>query len=403
MVSVKRVNTLSIDKICINKQFLIYVLEFLFIIEPRIFTQYKIPTIIFSGVNLIIFIGLFLQQINKENFKLKNTLYIWIVFCLYSLIAKMQSGDFSFLLTWGYLSLLVCNIIMIFEESIRKKDIDVLLKSIVTVGVIYLGINVLTFVIYDRGIIRSTFFDAEENDWYFLGIKVAYTDYVFAFLSCAFAYYYLTRKKILFILIIILSILNILIPRISTTTLALIIIGILFAVIKLCPKIRFSMSSILIFAIILNIFFVFFNISTLFTKLFGLFGKDATMSSRTIIWTEGKEVLFSEPLKLFFGYGNVNDGAWVPHANGLWHSHNWLLQNLHEVGIVGIILLVYFLSYGTNHNYSKQNIKFYRLKNYLLTICFVITITSVTNSMLGTCYDFIPFLLIKYIDNYSRA
>jgi len=400
-ISSKKNTIKSFDNIYINRQSLIYILYFLFIIEPRIFTQYKITTLIFAGANVLIFVNLFLHLIKRKKTKLKNTLFVWIVFCVYSLLAKIISGDLSFLTTWGYLSILVSNIIMIFDDSIYRKDINILLKSILIVGILYLGINVLTFIIYDRGIIRSNFFDTKENDWYFLGIKVAYTDYVFAFFSCGFSYFYLTKKRVLFLIIVILCALNIFIPKISTSIIAFFLIFILFFLVNRTPKLNFKMWYILAFTVILNFLFVFCNASSLFGSFFNIFGKDSTMSSRTIIWTEAKEVLFKNPLRLFCGYGSLNDGNWVPHANGLWNSHNFLLQNLHEIGIVGIFILFYFINYITNSETISKKIK--KLNNYLLAMCFVISITSITNGMLNTCYGFIPFLLIKYINCYYSS
>lgn len=379
----------------INKRLILYFLCFLFIIEPKICTQFSIFVYIFSGANLLIFCLYFLKTYKIKS-KFTNTLYLWLLFCIYSLLSKLTSGDLSFIFSWGYLALMVSNIIMIFNESYTNNNLIILLKSIILVGIVYLGINLLTLLIFNRGIIRSNFYDGSDGDWYFLGIKTQFPMYVFAFISCAIAYKIITKKNILCLLIFIIGFLNLFISNGTTGIIMYMLMIVLLIFAKIFPEFNISLKTTLFVCIIINVLFVFFNASVLFSNLFLLFEKDATMSSRTSIWYEAKKILFRNPLRLLIGYGSFNNGSWVPINNSFWYSHNFLLQSLHENGIFGLVLLFLFLLYGVTMKKPLYNGIYSKYLRYVNIICIVIIISTITEDIFSTAYTFIPFLLLKF-------
>lgn len=390
------------NKITINKKILFYFICFLFIIEPKIFTQYGITVLIFAIGNLLIFSYFFVKQINNQFSKMSKLLYLWIFYRIYSLILMIAAGNLNDITNWGYLSLMVSNIIMIFDYSLQNKTSYELLKSISMVGILYLLINLFTLLYFDRGIIPDNSIYANgDGDFYFLGIKVTFTSYVFAFLSIGISYFFISKKKIILSSLVILSSLNLIVSNCTTGIIMSIILLILILFLKPINKINIKMKWLVLFCVAINILFVFFDFSLLFEDVFLFFGKNSTLTGRLDIWTIGREKLLSDPFRMIIGHGLTNDGAWVEFGMGYWQAHNFLLQYLYEEGFLGLILLFTFLCIGDNKlkNLNKKNKK---LITVLFLICFVIFIATITNQVFGIAHYYIPFLLVKYFTIYDR-
>lgn len=375
------------------------------IIEPKIFTQYRETMMLFAGGNLLIFIGYGMNRIISNNFKLNNLFALWILYRVYTFIMMISRGDLGDVTTWGYLSLMVANIILIFDDCINKETLPNLLKAIMMVGILYLAINLWSLLSYDRGIITDTAQYANgDNDFYFLGIKVTYTSYIFAFLSASVAYSMLMKRYVSLIIILLLSVLNLIVSQVTTGTVMFIVYAVLVIVFyRYLKTIDIKIKWLFLVAISVNILFVFFNLGQLFEFVFSIFGKNSDLTGRTDIWRIGKGILFESPIRFILGHGLPNNGIWVPFGRGLWHAHNFLLQYLYEDGLVGICLLLAFLCFSdTGTKYVRSN-KFSSIVRMQTLICAVIMMATITNSVFGIAHYYMPFLLIHCLKAYDSV
>ena len=115
---------------------------------------------------------------------------------------------------------------------------------------------------------------------------------------------------------------------------------------RLSLKVLFVLLVLLVFGVIL------FQIQRVFAPLFNLFGKDVTMSYRTIIWDKTFNAILNKP---FLGYGKILDKNFQVtvglspivdvQAN---HPHNYILALLYSTGLVGFFLFIsmLFVAFG---------------------------------------------------------
>jgi O-antigen ligase len=309
------------------------------------------------------------------------------------------NGNLHDILQWGYQSLMFANLMLIFDLAKNKKK--ELTLTIAGLGIVLLLINYVTLITFPRGIIRSTFYDSIDNDWYFLGIKTQFTTMMFPTIAAALYYYFennIERKKAKFVLIsaIAACLVNILHKNISTALMGMLIIVIMIMISKLC-KVRYHYFRGFFIAIALSVLFVFFNIQQHFAFLIiNVLGKDITLSSRVFIWSTAKSIIFkSSILQVLFGHGQTE--RFVPVSNALWSSHNELLSLLYNGGIIGTIgFYGYINRLGRCKNTTKSC-------QYLTIICFVLMIMTITENYFDVAVVYTPFLLLHYVgrDSYE--
>ena len=294
---------------------------------------------------------------------------------------------------WGYISLMVLNIFLIINNAVRVNQQKEFLSAMSSVCIIFLLINAISLLIFENGIIPSTnIYDNGDGDYFFLGIKVAYTTYVIPALAVAGLYSKLFKKKLIIIICIILSVFNIFYANISTGIICLFVI-IISNIIQKFSCLKFSIFQCLNISILANIFVVLLKLQVLFSNfIVNVLHKSISLTGRTGIWDAAIEVLKSNGiLKLLFGNGIFNGGAFVP-IGGYWPAHNQWLQNLYEAGIVGTVFFIFFLIYLDKENKSKS---FERA--YLISLCFAILIGTITMQYFGYAHMYIPFILLYYL------
>lgn len=381
----------------INKSYMLYFIQIIFIIEPKIFTQYTIPTLIYALANFMIFVILLLKT-TKQNQSIPKVFAFWIMLRIYLLLLMVINSNLKNLPQWGYLSLVVSNIILLINFATLKKETEKLLSAFTNVSIMYLIINLLSLLIFENGIIPSSnIYDNGDNDIYFLGIKVQYTFYIISTLTTAGLEYIFYNKKKKFMFAIIVSIVLVLYANISTGIICF-IFGVILTFIQKKFKLKLSMKKVILFGLFINIAVVFFDIQNLFSYfIVNILHKNISLTNRTYIWDIAIEIIKNQNIfKTLFGNGLINNGSFVPLGPDYWPAHNQLLQLIYDFGLLGTYA---FYSWLANMEINKKMTK---EKNFLLIICATTMLGTVTNSFFNNTPIYVPFIFLYFIDRINK-
>ena len=254
-------------KLTINRNWIFYFILLFFCIEPNVFTKFKVTAMIYAVANILIFV-FFIIKLKSNKYKISNLLYIWIIYRIYLFLMMIVNNNCTDFDKWGYLSLMVSNLIFIFEYSIKKNNIYNMLSAGVWLNIIYLSINLFTLYYFPHGIIPSRdLYSNGDGDFYFLGIKVKYTVYVLGAITLAWTYYKKYNKKSELVCVVILSIWTILKANISTAIVCMIFLIAMYMIIRK-KIINIDLKFILWMTIIVNIAIIGFNAQNLFSRIY---------------------------------------------------------------------------------------------------------------------------------------
>ena len=184
----------------INPKYISLLLMLIPIFQPKIFTQFSIPTLLYIVMNVIDFLWLMKDRIAQGSLKLSKIIVIWIAFRCYLLLMMILNNSLGDILQWGYQSLMVINLLLIFEYT-KYSKLDIAM-TITVLGIVLLAINFCTLLAFPRGIIRSNYYDVTDNDWYFLGIKTQFTTVMLPTISAALYCFNSNKEKKQFFLLI---------------------------------------------------------------------------------------------------------------------------------------------------------------------------------------------------------
>lgn len=366
------------------------------IFQPKIFTQYTITTLIYIVLNVGLLIYL-LYIFYKKDLKISKPCIVWIIYRVWLFLCSLITNNLSGILQWGYLSIMVVDLFLIFDLCKKEKQ-EQLLNSIYRLSTILLFINLITLILLPRGIIKSTFYDVTDNDYYFLGIKTQFTTMIFPGLSAILLLYNKDKRKYKknLIIFIIIALLNIFYKNISTAIVGLIILIVLLLSEKIL-KLKLNSKFCIVCVVVFQVLIVFFNIQVLFSSFFtDILHKDATLSSRTYIWENAKELLKNEDLpNLLFGNGVAEHNEVVYYSGDYWQPHNQLLVWLFNSGVFGTLYVLYFFNL-----LMKKKTNSNELYTTNLIICFTEMILTVTEVYFDVAVCYVPFLITYYMTDF---
>lgn len=366
------------------------------IFQPKIFTQYTITTLIYIVLNVGLLIYL-LYIFYKKDLKISKPCIVWIIYRVWLFLCSLITNNLSGILQWGYLSIMVVDLFLIFDLCKKEKQ-EQLLNSIYRLSTILLFINLITLILLPRGIIKSTFYDVTDNDYYFLGIKTQFTTMIFPGLSAILLLYNKDKRKYKknLIIFIIIALLNIFYKNISTAIVGLIILIVLLLSEKIL-KLKLNSKFCIVCVVVFQVLIVFFNIQVLFSSFFtDILHKDATLSSRTYIWENAKELLKNEDLpNLLFGNGVAEHNEVVYYSGDYWQPHNQLLVWLFNSGVFGTLYVLYFFNL-----LMKKKTNSNELYTTILIICFTEMILTVTEVYFDVAVCYVPFLITYYMTDF---
>lgn len=369
------------------------------IFEPKLFTQYSITQFLYIMMNIVELLY-FLLYFSGRNGKIivYRPMIIWLVFQGYLFLSMLINNNFGGVLQWGYLTLMVVNLLFLCEYALVHDFMD-LLKAIAIYGSLLLLINYITLLAFEDGVIPPEVYYMQDNATYFLGIKTAFTTMMFPTIAASGAVFLMEKNKknvLMLIIAIVVSILNMAYKMISTAIVGCILI---IAIVIICKITRRRLSNYVLFtsAILAQIAIVFFGVQEVFSVFFQLyFHKDASLSARTYIWKSAKKMIESSNIfHILFGNGIADQQAFVPYSGGLWQPHNQLLVWIYTGGIIGIIILLFYI-FGLSKWRSKKNKVYY----YLSIVCFAVIFLSVTEVYFDTAVCYVPFLILYFSGKY---
>lgn len=336
-----------IDKIFSTKWLILLLIP---LFEPTIFVKHPLLNIIYACYLCVVLVFMLMYYLIKK-IRIPFLFFLMLIYRFYLLIPTIfSSGDY---LKWGYLSLVMFSLILIMNISL-KVNYKNFIESIVYLFSFLLTVNLLLFIIYPDGLYLDT-------QLHFLGIRTRFTDISF---PCIIFSVFLLREskyimsKLINIYAILISMLNILLPKISTAIIGIALFSLLLFLFNF-KEIKYFLTSkkLFLFSIIITFLVVFLRIGDLFSDIiFVLFGKTASFSGRTEIWDNAYPIILE---KWYIGYGIVNDGNFVPWIDNdvrLWQAHNQLLQLLYDGGIFSSVLMLYIIYI------SSKKIGFCKLK-----------------------------------------
>jgi O-antigen ligase len=383
----------------LNKNHLIeYVMIFLFLLpifEPKIIKVFPVIDFFFVFGN-VVEAAYFIVLLLFTKKRIPKIILFWIGYRVYMLTIMLLNVQLSTLKEWGYLTLLVTNLIFVFEKY-RYKNTTLFLSSMSILCTVYLLINFITLLVFKRGIYRSALTSYNpDNDWYFLGIKIQFTTMMIPGITSSLLLMEQEKNKksvLLLTISILSSLLNIFYKNIGTALFGTILL-VLFLFILRISKVRFRFETLLLLALIFNILVLFFNVQNLFSGvLYQLFKKDSTLSTRTLIWESAINLLsISSPFEIVFGHGyNTNFVPFHGITYDYINCHNEFLAILYYNGFVGAILFVSFLLYCCKN-------RDYRTKQYQLVniLCFVLLLMCINEEYFEIAICYIPFLSFHY-------
>ena len=374
-------------KIKINKDFIIIIMLLIPIFEPQLFTQFNSTTAIYIIMNIFELFYLIL----KTNKHIPKLFIFWIAIRLYLFVICLMNNNFSGILNFGYLSLQVANLILLFNFCYKKNKLQVLIEGIATISFVLLLINYISLLLFENGIIPTSYWDNHDNDVYFLGIKTKITYYVFPAIAASISIKNPFKRKKWFFLNIIISTLNILDKNISTGILFL--LG-LIVIYFFKNKNRLNPKILLLIGFGIQFCIVYFKVYNLFSFIIvDILHKSINLSSRIYIWNNAIEYIKNSNIfNQLFGYGVFKGYAFVPYDSSIWQPHSQMLELLASGGIVGLLLMIGFLCF-TVSKMQKGN----ETLNMLVLMTFLIIILSSVELYFTLAVCLTPFILIYYL------
>lgn len=292
---------------------------------------YKVGTY----VSAIVLIFISLKYLNSRIF-----VWIYMYFGTMLFTTIIGSGHIDILISSQASNLAMCLIFAIWLRNSKET-----LFSAFYVLDFLLIINFITILLFPNGMYNNGIYNA----CWFLGyknpqIRTILPIICIAILRSYWKYNHVTRYTNFLIACSIFS----MIMMDSVTSLIGLGVFLLFLFlyhkkINEIPKIMTLMNGLIASAIIF-IMLVMTYLPSIFSKFFLLFGRDMTLSNRTVIWAHSLVALKD---KMFFGYGFLLPQDYNSIYRGInnvtlaTHPHNYLLYTVFNGGIVLLVILIW--------------------------------------------------------------
>lgn len=259
-------------------------------------------------------------------------------------------------------------------------------------------INLILVIGFPHGI--TTGRDYLSTPYYFLGIKNQVTPLLIMASMLLFMDY--SRKKNLKKLLIfqVVILLNAILMESGTSMLCvvLMILGNMLQIRRALPtsynegkKRSKGYRHILIFAILLSVGIVFFNVQNIFSWLIvGLLNKDLSLSGRTTTWKLAIDQFLTKPI-LGYGYGHM--------VTGHYYAHNLILELLVTTGIVGFVLYA-MIALKTFKRYFADNENSFSVP--MISALIALVIANIGESFIFNISQLTIFILVGFAVDKKR-
>ena len=370
----------------IKKSFIIDFILILFLFEPTIFVKYNLYNNLFIVGGILSFIYIVVVYV-KKNINLNKMIVYLIFFRIVNIFSTLfYDGD---LLKIGYTSMTIVTLFLYANYYYSKIEFDDFINILYKIFSILLFINLIIYMFYPQGI------NPQYPELSFLGIRTRFTEYAISGALLAYINYKNGKiKQLSFLSTIIISFLNIALPKIGTGFIGIFCFILFFTLLNKCVKnknnVKFNWLQIPIYVFIVAI--VFFRIHIYFDFIIvDILGKDLTLTGRTEIWDSAIEVIKNS--NIWIGNGYVENGNFVPYGmNSYYQAHNQILQLLYECGIVGIILFLVFLNSilkSTSNPTTKYDI-------IIVSVIYALLVIMISEVYSYYIASYIPLILFFY-------
>ena len=228
------------------------------------------------------------------------------------------------------MSIVEVSIFLYGQYFYKKKELKMFISILTNIFLIYMVLNLISYIYYPDGLVLN------EKFIYFLGYRTRFTEYSFILILLSILEYNINIKKLTkMLLCILVAILNVVLPKVSTAITGIIIMISVYLLTRKFKKVNYQLLGII--AILVNFSIVLFRIQDMFAFFIeGVLNKSVDLTYRTSIWNASFGYIFDN--KLLLGHMYPDNGNFILWANITWQAHNQILQLLYEVGIVGTVL-----------------------------------------------------------------
>lgn len=302
--------------------------------------------------------------------------YSFLLIIAYNLVLVLSTivnnGQIGESIKHALVVLLVCyTIITILKDSLKTEVFVFVIRDI---SLIFFIINIVFFIIFPKGIPAITNDPKFPN---FLYMNVNSTiKYLLPGMCCSSIIDMKRNKKVsLYTGIFLFGIFYQALMIYFTATAVIACVFILLWIFFIVNSGLFNSKQIygvIIIVILLMEILISFN-SKIIIMISKVLGKGATLSGRTILWSNLVK-LVSE--RILLGYGALRDVDLVKIIGNFYGAHNYFLDILFQRGILGLIILVLIISYPIyNYNYKNKNKVVDILMGYSLA-CLLISLSE---------------------------
>lgn len=258
-------------------------------------------------------------------------------------------------------------LISIYFENIEKKNYKYYFSAFSNLTFIYIVFNLISVILFPEGVYRGI---QNKENYYFLGHNNMYIRKILPGIMLSGFFDYMIcnkiRLKTKFMAILLMITVTLTWSNVSMIC-AIIYLVYIFALDKI--NVNKLLSSKMLYAIPIIVFLAIISIdkfSNILVMIGNVFGKDSTLTGRTVIWEAGFD-LIKENLFFGYGYGDIikitfSEGYSRPFIFSVSSFHNYFIDILYQGGIVCFLWTLMWLfeicnSIGNDENKIGQYIK----------------------------------------------
>lgn len=322
-----------------NNYFFVLIMLIPFI-QPEFFSNNYITNSIYSYSRILFSVILFLFYISRLRYS-KFVLVLTIFFAWKAAITYVNTPTFfgSYLL-----SILPIIAFVLLLEMVIQNNPAILLKALSHILGFFILINLVLMLLYPQGLFIESLRAGEFRSAHFLGIEnaLAYIEIPSLVIFSIYSWYCKKRFDKFVIIQIIAVLVTFFITKSGTAIVTLLTLLACLSLIfnrKIISSVNFKklmlIYTLLFFLIVVAQSFDFFSS---FIRI--VLQKDMTLSARTILWHSSFDLIKNS---FWTGYGSIPQGGFIIYRSQAYSSHNVILQNMLESGIIGVIILIFLI------------------------------------------------------------
>ena len=325
-------------KTIISKEKILYYIVIIVMWTPPLFSKIPLLTSTFNMFKMIVMVYIAIEVLTNVSKIYYEGLFATLYFVSFVFTTIMSSGNILFSLTC---ILQQIAFILYSDIQIHKNTRDYVI-CFSNVLFVYFVVNALMLIVFPDGVgqyLPNYNYLEIDSRQSWLGLDNGYMRWFLVGMVLFYFTLHNNRKKLFFIVIVMLSSMLFVISGTGVICFLLMLVYLIFWDNISLNKI---INTRLIVAVgtFLQIGIVFFGVSTLFSGLFELLGKDASLTGRIYLWEKAINLIKVKPI---FGYGLTEHSLIVSTNGQAYSSHNTVLQILINGGFFSLLMFAIYL------------------------------------------------------------